>query len=113
MENNKSLRIRMILWGCLIVFSITARAETNEFALSNTLKTRLAYVITGTEEIDTISRLGLSSLNFILHQRTAAELGPPQAIDLRKHDLSFFPLIYWPITEDFKLDYTSVQPKIL
>ena len=67
------------------------------YALENSIKTRLAYVLTGDAEADRISRLGLTGLSLIVRRRTAAELADPQGVDLNKDDLSFFPLMYWPV----------------
>ena len=59
-----------------------------------------------------ISRQGLAGLNFVLHQRTAAELGKPQSVLLDKHELSFFPLIYWPVTDRHIIDYKKAAPNV-
>ncbi len=77
-----------------------SRTEPLSFARENSLDTRLAYVLSGDAEIDTVSRLGLRGLTTVLAQRTAAELGPPQGVDPGVDDLSFFPLLYWPATDD-------------
>ena len=74
-----------------------AWAANDEFALGNSLETRLAYVKTGNRQTDEISRAGLKGLNTILKRRTAAELGPPQGVDPAKDELAFFPLLYWPV----------------
>ena len=79
-----------------------AKAD-DDFARANSLETRLAYVITGDKRVDETSRLGLMGLTGILKSRTAAELGIPQAIDPGVDDLSFFPLLYWPIVEGYQL----------
>ena len=67
------------------------------YALANSLQTRLAYVKTGNAEVDRISSLGLNGLSTIVRRRTAADLGDPQGVDLAADDLSFFPLLYWPV----------------
>lgn len=74
-----------------------------DFARANSLETRLAYVISGNDQVDQTTELGLRGLNRILRERTAAELGPPQGIDPGVDDLHFFPLIYWPIVEGYRL----------
>lgn len=61
------------------------------------LTTRLAYVVTGDSAVDEASRLGLAGLSRALRQRTALEPGDPKAVDPARDDLSFYPLIYWPI----------------
>jgi hypothetical protein len=72
--------------------------DTREFAAA--LNIRIAYVETGDREIDNTSRAGLEGLAFIANSRTAAEMGKPVGIDPATSELSFYPLIYWPITED-------------
>jgi len=60
-------------------------------------KTRIAYVITGEPGVDAISRAGLEGLTRFLIEKTALEPGPPAGVDISKDELSFYPLIYWPI----------------
>ena len=62
------------------------------------LATRLGYVVTGDSQVDGVSRAGLEGLSDYVNQRTAAALVEPDAVDLGKTDLSFYPLLYWPIT---------------
>lgn len=74
------------------------RAESNDdFAIKATSQTRLAYVVTGNADVDSIVRAGLSGLTLFLAQRTALEAGDPVGIDPAHDELAFFPLIYWPI----------------
>ncbi len=68
-----------------------------EFALRATIETRLAYVITGDAEVDGVSKSGLQGLTLFLAQRTALEAGEPVGLDIARDELSFFPLIYWPV----------------
>jgi hypothetical protein len=68
-----------------------------EFALQASLDTRLAYVVTGHEETDRISRAGLLGLSKVLAARTAVEPGEPMGVDPARDELVFFPLIYWPV----------------
>ena len=77
------------------------RAEGTEskddFALKAVSQTRLAYVVTGNADVDSIVKAGLSGLTLFLAQRTALEAGDPVGIDPAHDELAFFPLIYWPI----------------
>jgi hypothetical protein len=74
-----------------------ASAQDDEAALRATLQTRLAYVITGNDEVDRVSRAGLQGLTLFLAQRTALEAGEPVGVDPGKDELAFYPLIYWPM----------------
>ena len=71
--------------------------------MSSTLKIRLAYVRTGNRQIDETSFAGLSGLAFVTNSRTAADMGRPIAIDPATDELSYYPLIYWPINEDAEI----------
>jgi hypothetical protein len=61
------------------------------------LDTRLAYVVTGDSDVDSISKSGLAGLTLFLAQRTALEAGDPIGLDINHDELAFYPLIYWPI----------------
>ena len=74
-----------------------AQDQAEQQALKSTLETRLAYVITGDAEVDRISKAGLQGLTLFLAQRTALEAGEPIGIDPGRDELSFYPLIYWPV----------------
>ena len=85
----------------------TARAEapesttsSDEFALKASLKTHLAYVMTGDAQIDETSRQGLAGLSKVLTARTALEPGEPMGVDIDKDELAFFPVLYWPVRDD-------------
>lgn len=64
------------------------------------LATRLAYVVTGDSRVDGVSRAGLAGLSTYVNRRTAASLAEPAAVTPGEDDLSFYPLLYWPITPD-------------
>jgi hypothetical protein len=61
------------------------------------LETRLAYIVTGNEEVDRISKAGLQGLTVNLAARTALEAAEPTGLDPARDELAFYPLIYWPI----------------
>lgn len=83
----------------------TGPASADEtFALENSIDTRLAFVKTGDTRVDQVSELGLTGLTVMLARRTAAELGPPQAVELGRDELAFFPMIYWPVTPAHEMD---------
>lgn len=63
------------------------------------LQPRLAYLKTDVAPIDRLSQSGLAGLTEILRRRSAADLAPADAIDPEADDLSFYPLIYWPLVD--------------
>jgi hypothetical protein len=78
--------------------AVTPRsASAEDFAMKAANETKLAYVITGDAETDAVSKAGLGGLTLFLAQRTALEAGEPIGLDITRDELSFFPLIYWPI----------------
>ncbi|CAI9120553.1 DUF4159 domain-containing protein [Brytella acorum] len=68
------------------------------------LQTRLAYVVTGHDDIDQASREGLDGLSKYTADRSSAQLGPPDGVHPGTDDLAFYPLLYWPVTEDVQAD---------
>ncbi|HEU0082631.1 MAG TPA: DUF4159 domain-containing protein, partial [Bradyrhizobium sp.] len=69
----------------------------DDFAIKSAAQTRLAYVVTGNADVDSIVKAGLSGLTLFLAQRTALEAGDPVGVDPARDELAFFPLIYWPV----------------
>ena len=74
-----------------------ADSASDEFAIKATTQTRLAYVLTGNADVDSIVKAGMSGLTLFLAQRTALEAGDPVGVDPAHDELAFFPLIYWPV----------------
>ncbi len=93
----------MLLAGALAGAAIYApRASAEEAPLSDrdaqaARATHLAYIATGDATVDETSRLGLENLGRVLDQRTSAEVAEPVALDPARDELSFYPLIYWPV----------------
>ncbi len=79
-------------------FAAPARTPTLEDkSLGSALDTRLAYVVTGDSQVDAMSKAGLFGLGLELKARTAYEPADPVGVDIEKDDLSFYPLLYWPM----------------
>jgi len=78
---------------------ITATDMSDEAIIANIDVPRLAYIETGDRDVDKTTHAGLQGLTLILHQRTAAELGTPIAVNPSTDELAFYPIIYWPVTE--------------
>jgi len=81
-----------------LVFSNPAKAVNDNLAMTDTRDTVLAYVITGDDDVDTISRAGLSGLGDVLKQRTAIEPGAPRGIRPGVDEMAFYAFLYWPLT---------------
>jgi hypothetical protein len=71
--------------------------EKDDFAIKAVTQTRLAYVVTGNADVDSIVKAGMAGLTLFLAQRTALEAGDPVGVDPAHDELAFFPLIYWPV----------------
>ncbi len=87
-----------VIFGSAMLAAPQARAQAAADApWKAALETRLAYVVTGNEEVDRISKAGLQGLTLFLAQRTALEAAEPAGLDPARDELAFYPLIYWPI----------------
>ncbi|WP_128293782.1 DUF4159 domain-containing protein [Afifella aestuarii] len=91
---------------------VSAQEVSAEDALAGTLETRLAYVITGDTLVDETSRAGLRGLTEYLAGRTALEPGQPVGLDLATDELSFYALIYWPMSAGQTPPSAEVMAKV-
>lgn len=73
------------------------RKPGDEEAIAAISATRIAYVVTGVSSVDAVSRAGIEGLSRFLAEKTALEPGDPAPVDIATDELSFYPLIYWPI----------------
>ena len=81
-----------------ILFMVIPQARANDaMDFKAALDTRLAYVITGLPELDQVSKAGLTGLDQVLKMRTSYEPQDPIGVDITRDDLSFYPLLYWPM----------------
>jgi hypothetical protein len=74
-----------------------ARADDG-FVVRATSELHLAYIQTGDDAVDRVSRAGLVGLIAMLNRRTAVETTEPLAVNIESDELIFFPLLYWPVT---------------
>jgi hypothetical protein len=99
-----SLRLRGLLrpaGAALLALGLLAHPSWAQESEQNpALITRLAYYVTGDAQIDNVSRMGLAGLSDYVNRRTAATLGDPAPVTPGQDDLSFYPLLYWPISAD-------------
>jgi hypothetical protein len=97
----KRSNIAAILLVPLMHIPAPADAQSaDDFALNATAEMTLAYVITGSPAIDTLSEAGLRGLSDTLFFRTSVEPANPIGVNLETDELAFFPMLYWPITPD-------------
>jgi hypothetical protein len=85
--------------GVLALLAV-APAAAQEADGAAALTARLGYVVTGDAQVDEVSRLGLVGLSDFVNRRTAAALADPHAVVPGRDDLSFYPLLYWPVLPD-------------
>ena len=79
--------------------STATAQEPDRKAVLATAETTLGFVRTGDSRLDQISERAMFGLGQALSQRTAVEPGPPQGVSPGTDELSFFPVLYWPLTE--------------
>jgi hypothetical protein len=90
----------LLALGLLLPQPAPAQTPEEIFAIESTSEVALAYVVTGDSRLDAIAEAGLRGLSQTLYQRTSVEPREPIAVDLETDELSFFPLLYWPVTPD-------------
>ena len=76
-----------------------AEAQESE-DLARALEVRLAYVVTGDARVDALSRAGLAGLSRESTRRSAVEPAEPAAVNIESDEILFFPLLYWPVSQD-------------
>lgn len=81
-------------------------------ALAATLKTRLAFVVTGDQALDDMTMAGLRGLTDVLRRRTAVEPAEPLAVNIETDELAFFPLLYWAVSPRQPLLSDAVRTKL-
>ncbi|MFD2739630.1 DUF4159 domain-containing protein [Sulfitobacter aestuarii] len=74
--------------------------DAEAFALDAAAEVALAHVLTGNRQLDDVAKAGLLGLTDTLFFRTSVEPAPPIGVDLERDELSFFPILYWPVTPD-------------
>jgi len=93
-----SAALCLALLGAVILYAPQAvQAQMGEGEGFIASKTHLAYVITGNRELDALSQSGLTILSQFITARTTIKMGEGIGIHLEDDELSFYPLIYWPV----------------
>ena len=75
--------------------TVSHAASIQEAALAP----RLAYLKTGVAPVDRLSQAGMTGLTEFLRRRSAADLNTVDGINPETDELSFYPLIYWPLVD--------------
>ncbi|HMK71227.1 MAG TPA: DUF4159 domain-containing protein [Xanthobacteraceae bacterium] len=98
-RRSRTAMTAVMILAALVLTMPRAGAEDspNKDTPRSALETKLAYVVTGDQDVDSVSKAGLAGLTLFLAQRTALEAGDPIGLDLARDELVFYPLIYWPI----------------
>jgi hypothetical protein len=73
--------------------------------IEGVLQTRLAYVATGSGDMDRIAQSGLGALTRVLAARTSAEMAEPARLDLGIANMNAdmlmpYPIVYWRVTPE-------------
>lgn len=97
-----ALPMLLLTLSCLLLPVDPTKADdsrpNDSQIMDNLATTHLAYVKTGESDVDTISERGLAGLTDWLTWRTTLEPAAPVGLDIASDELSFYPLIYWPIS---------------
>ena len=72
----------------------------DSFAMEASLEMRFAFVRTGRAAFDTRTEAGMRGLTEAVSGRSAIEPASPMGINIETDEILFFPLIYWPVTND-------------
>jgi hypothetical protein len=107
--------------SALVATSTTANAQapvppgsrpSDLAAIQATSKVTFGYVLTGDAGVDEASRQGLIGLGKYLTARTAVEPGQPFAVKIDADEITFFPILYWPVMPNARPLSEAVLAKI-
>ena len=107
-------RLRAEFAAVLLAFAIATPVDAQSDAdiIEAVNNTVLAYVITGDARMDETSEAGLRGLSAELYRRTSIEPIAPTGINLVTDDLSLYPFLYWPMTENQETPSDAVISKL-
>jgi hypothetical protein len=109
-------RLRAGLGMATLVLGMMAQPTPSQaddrLALAATDAVVLAHIIIGDPRIDEVAEAGLLGLSQTLFARSSVEPSAPIGIDLEADELSFFPFLYWPITEDVPIPSDAAYDRL-
>ncbi len=76
------------------------RSTTPSDAIKYSTALHLAYVPSSSPQINEDVRKGMAALKDTLKRKTAVDPAGIVALDIERDELTFFPFIYWPVTQD-------------
>jgi len=94
-----SVLLAVILTGASIAVMHPSHSVASTTLPEAALQPRLAYLETGNAPVDRLSNAGMTGLTEILRRRSAADLNSVDGINPETDELSFYPLIYWPLVD--------------
>jgi len=94
---------------CVCILPAPSYAQTSMKASEDLY---LAYIKTGNAAIDATSQKGLEVLSAALNNRTSAEPAGVIGINPETDIMSFFPLLYWPLSNDQPIPSTTAIKNI-
>jgi len=97
----------LLMRAALLALLVAApRAEAQSLdtrILQATEAVVLANVASGDPQVDAVALAGLRGLSRALNARSSVEPAAPMTVDIEADELSVFPFLYWPITENSPL----------
>lgn len=100
MRKGAGLAVMVIGLSILPATTIDAQPTDDKAALLAANNTVLAYVLTGNARVDEVSRAGLTGISAELFRRTNIEPVPPVGVTPGVDDISLYPFLFWPMSED-------------
>ena len=86
----------------LVLLVLPIGVQAQEAVPPAAISTRLGHILTGDARVDETALAGLVGLSEYVNRRTSAMLSRPEGVEPGRSDLSFYPLLYWPITADLQ-----------
>ncbi len=90
-----------------------AMAQSDDrLAIAATSSVVLAHVLSGDPRVDDVAQAGLLGLSRVLFARTSIEPAEPIGVNVEQDELTFFPMLYWPITENSPIPSAAAYERL-